>query len=153
MENKSSSNSHCNFICLILIITLTNFSCAQNHQQHKNKIVDTTEFNDSAHHWYDINDEAKIIEPLSDQKRYRASEVMKIADNILLFQKSNGGWPKNYDMQAMLTEEQKEVVLKTKNELNTTFDNGATYSQLNYLVKVYSLTEIEKYKEAFLTWY
>lgn len=151
MENKSSSNSHCNFICLILIITLTNFSCAQNHQQHKNKIVDTTEFNDSAHHWYDINDEVKIIEPLPEQKRYSTSEVTGIADNILLFQKSNGGWPKNYDMRAILSEEQKKAVLKTKNDLNTTFDNGATHSQMNYLAKAYSLTKIEKYKEAFLS--
>ena len=134
-----------------MFLTFINCSAQTNIGENQIKIVDTTEFNDSAHHWYDINDEVKIIEPLPEQKRYGTSEVTEIADNILLFQKSNGGWPKNYDMQAILTEEQKKAVLKTKNDLNTTFDNGATHSQMNYLAKAYSLTKIEKYKEAFLS--
>jgi PelA/Pel-15E family pectate lyase len=41
-------------------------------------------------------------------------------------------------------------VLKSKNELNTTFDNGATHSQLNYLAQSYTKTKIEKYKDAFI---
>jgi PelA/Pel-15E family pectate lyase len=130
---------------------LINCAAQTSIEENQTKVVDMTEFNDSAHHWYDINDEVKIIEPLPEQKRYGTSEVTEIADNILLFQKSNGGWPKNYDMQAILTEEQKKAVLKTKNDLNTTFDNGATYSQMNYLAKAYSLTKIEKYKDAFLS--
>jgi PelA/Pel-15E family pectate lyase len=137
-------------VYLILILMPANFSCAQNHQQHQNKIIDTSEFYDSAHHWYDINDEEQIITPASDQKKYAPTEIIKIADNILLYQKSNGGWPKNYDMQAVLSEKQKNDLLKSRNELNTTFDNGATFSQMNYLAKVYSQTKIEKYKQAFV---
>lgn len=137
---------------IYLMFALMFANCTAQNEIEKNKvlIIDTTEFYDSAHHWYDINDEEKIITPNSDQKKYSSSKIINIAENILLFQKSNGGWPKNYDMQAILTEEQKVAVLKTKNELNTTFDNGATHSQLNYLVKVYSLTKVEKYKDAFL---
>lgn len=114
------------------------------------KIIDTSEFYDSAHHWYDIHDEVKIIEPSSDPKRFNSNNIIEIADNILLFQKANGGWAKNYDMQAILTEEQKETLARAKHQLNTTFDNGATYSQLNYLAKVHSITKAEKYKQAFL---
>lgn len=150
---KNISSECCFNLILYLILSLTFINCAgqTSMEENQTKVVDTTEFNDSAHHWYDINDEVKIIEPLPEQKRYGTSEVTEIADNILLFQKSNGGWPKNYDMQAILTEEQKKAVLKTKNDLNTTFDNGATYSQMNYLAKAYSLTKIEKYKDAFLS--
>jgi PelA/Pel-15E family pectate lyase len=150
MKNISFESCFNSILYLILSLTFINCAAQTNIGENQIKIVDTTEFNDSAHHWYDINDEAKIIEPLPEQKRYSTSEVKEIADNILLFQKSNGGWPKNYDMRAILTEEQKKAVLKTKNDLNTTFDNGATHSQLNYLAKAYSLTKIEKYKDAFM---
>jgi len=149
---KSIFNKHHSMTIVYFFLALILANCADQNKIRADKLSmnDTTEFYDSAHHWYDINDEEKIITPNSDQKKYASSEIINIAENILLFQKSNGGWPKNYDMQAMLTEEQKQAVLKTKNKLNTTFDNGATHSQLNYLVKVYSLTKVKKYKDAFL---
>ena len=126
--------------------------CTTQNEVEKNKVPmsDTTDFYDSAHHWYDINDEEKIIKPDSDQKRYASSDIINVADNILSFQKSNGGWSKNYDMQAILNEEQEAAVLKTKNLLNTTFDNGATHSQLTYLAKAYLITQLDKYKNAFV---
>lgn len=134
------------FSCILQVSSCT----AQKHfENSKLSRFDSTEFYDSAHHWYDINDEEKIITPDSIQKRYSSSELVSIADNIILFQKANGGWPKNYDMQAILSEEQKGAVLKSKNESNTTFDNGATHSQLKFLAIVYSATGIEKFKEAF----
>jgi len=135
-----------------LALSLLSINCTSGNvvDEKYSAIPDTAGFLDSAHHWYDINDEEKIIEPDSDQRKYSSSEITKIADNILLFQKSNGGWPKNYDMQAVLSEEQKDAVLETKNILNTTFDNGATHSQLIYLANTYTITGEEKYKEAFL---
>lgn len=121
--------------------------CAGTMQESTN---DLSEFDDSAHHWYDVTDEDKIIEPLPDQQRYSPDRVTEIADNILLFQKANGGWPKNYDMRAILTDEQKKAVLATRNATNTTFDNGATYSQVTYLAHAYTRTGIERYREACL---
>jgi PelA/Pel-15E family pectate lyase len=131
---------------VLLFLSFTLFSCAQNSEGNKGDIS-LADFYDSAHHWYDIHDEDRVIEPLPHQKRYDEDEITSIADNILLFQKNNGGWAKNYDMQAILTEEQKQAVLKSKDETNTTFDNGATHSQVIYLAKVYSATREEKYKE------
>jgi PelA/Pel-15E family pectate lyase len=129
---------------LILTLAVVFFSCAQESLDN----VALSQFYDSAHHWYDIHDEDRMIDPLPDQHRYAPSEITKIADNILLFQKDNGGWPKNYDMRAVLTEEQTADVLKGKDKTNTTFDNGATYSQINYLAYAYTKTKIEKYKNA-----
>lgn len=107
-------------------------------------------FYDSEHHWYDINDSEKIINPVIDQPRYRRNQIESIADNILLFQKENGGWPKNYDMTIILTDQQKDILKSHKSNLNTTFDNGATYNQTEYLAKVFHVTGKEKYKNGFL---
>lgn len=114
------------------------------------KAIDLRGFRDSAHHWRDITDEKKIIDPLPEQPGYEKNEITKIADNILLYQKNNGGWPKNYDMTAILTDEQKEAVIKSKDETNTTFDNGATHSQVAYLAQAYSQTKEQKYLDAYL---
>ncbi|MEX1277412.1 MAG: pectate lyase [Bacteroidota bacterium] len=112
--------------------------------------IDLSGFYDSSHHWYDIQDEDRIIVPLKDQRRYKPVEIKMIADNILLFQKSNGGWPKNYDMLAVLTPEQREAVLRATEELNTGFDNGATYTQVEYLARAFTATSDKRYEEACL---
>ncbi len=112
--------------------------------------IDTNGFMDSSHHWYDIADEDHVISALPGQQRYKNTDIPKIADNILFYQKTNGGWPKNYDMLAILSEQQRQAVNASINELNTTFDNGATHSQVDYLAKAYSIVKDEKYKAACL---
>jgi PelA/Pel-15E family pectate lyase len=129
------------------MIHLNNF--AQEKKNETFNIIDTSEFENSSHHWYDIKDPDKVVTPLTNQKRYPPTEFEKIADNILLYQKVNGGWPKNYDMQAILTDLQETAVIKSKRILSTCFDNSATFSHLNYLAKAFSLSKKEKYKIAF----
>jgi len=107
-------------------------------------------FYDSAHHWYDIRDEAREIEPRPGQSRYGTHEVSRIADNILLYQKTNGGWPKNYDMRAILTDSQKSILAGKKNGRSTTFDNGATHSQVQYLAEAYGITHQSRHRQACL---
>jgi len=113
-------------------------------------VISLSVFADAAHHWYDINEKGTVILPRPGHPKYKASEIMAIADNMLLYQKDNGGWPKNYDMQAILTPEQADSLLKVKAVLNTTFDNGTSYSQTDYLCRVYHYTKNEKYKVAAL---
>ena len=113
-------------------------------------IKDVSGFQDSRHHWMDITDHEQVIVLLKDQPRFGPSDVRGIADNILLYQQPNGGWPKNYDMLAVLTDEQKEILAEHKDSLHTTFDNGATYTQIDYLAKAYTLLHEKKYEEAAL---
>jgi len=127
------------------VFALLFFSGCKNEGQ-----IDLSRFYDSSHHWYDIHDENRVIDPLPNTPKYKKSEIKHIADNILLFQKENGGWAKNYDMRAILNPEQILKVKKAKNILNTTFDNGATHSHLTYLAEVYTITKEEKYRNAFL---
>ena len=114
------------------------------------KPPDTSGFTSGSHHWYSIGDEEHVINPLPAQRRYKSSEVSKIADNILLYQKTNGGWPKNYDMLAILAAEQRDALLKSRSETNTTIDNGATHEQVQYLARAFTLTAIPRHREACL---
>lgn len=112
--------------------------------------INVSVFNDNTGHWYGIKDAGNMINPLPGKPRYKASEVRAIAENILLFQKNNGGWPKNYDMLAVLTPAQKDTVLNGKGHTNTTFDNGTTYTQVEYLAKAYQELGDERFKEGAL---
>src|SRR2546426_12781022 len=74
----------------------------QGKPQGKYAVIDTMPFQDATHHWYDIFDKDNVVNPRPGQPRYAATQITEIADNILLYQKNNGGWPKNYDIRAIL---------------------------------------------------
>ena len=57
---------------------------------------------------------------------YKTAEAQRIAANVLLYQHPNGGWEKNLDMIAPPKSPPKE----------TTIDNGATTTQITFLVRV-----------------
>jgi len=80
---------------------------------------------------------------------YAVDEATRIADHILLYQRDNGGWPKNIDMAVMLTQKEKETLAKEKPNTDTTIDNGATTTQLLYLAKVITAKNIDRHKAAF----
>jgi len=139
------------FRCIMIaVLVLASPSCARETADEEGE-AGLSDFWDSSHHWYDIRDEERIIDPLPQQKRYDPSEVRAIAENVLLFQKLNGGWPKNYDMRAVLTDEQKAAVLRARADTGaTTFDNGATYSHVAYLAKAFDQTGDERYRKGSL---
>lgn len=138
-------------ICGLFVITvhLTLFS-AQAQDTYQYTRIDPSPFADNTGHWYGIKDKGNMINARPGRPRYKPTELIPIADNILLFQKNNGGWPKNYDMFAILTDDQKDSVAAGKGILNTTYDNGSTYTQIAALSSVYTVTKVEKYKQAAL---
>ena len=136
-----------NIFIIFLIISFQFPSYSQDSTNGKDRI-DVSGFFDSAHHWYDITDNAQSFLPLPNQKRYNSDNVKGIADNIILYQQKNGGWPKNYDMLAILNDDQKAVLKEGRDSLHTSFDNGATYNQVEYLAKAFDRIKDEKYKEA-----
>lgn len=86
---------------------------------------------------------------------YRSSKAIRIADNVLLYQHESGGWPKNIDMAEVLSEEDEARIRKEQagggtTLSNITIDNGATYTQMHYLARVYETTGRERFKEGFL---
>ncbi|HEV2481813.1 MAG TPA: pectate lyase [Puia sp.] len=105
-------------------------------------------FADNAGHWYAIFNKGNMINPLPGRPRYQPTELAAIADNILLFQKTNGGWPKNYDVFAILTSAQKDTVAAAKHATNTTFDNGSTYNQVAALATAWYTLKDDRYRTA-----
>jgi len=133
-------------LCLVSV-SFTAFS-QKNAKPATYPAISMQAFGDGVRHWYGIFDASNIINAVPNQPKYTENDITKIADNIILFQRNNGGWPKNYDMQAVLTAEQVQKLTDTKNVLHTTFDNSTTYTHIEYLAKVYTLTRIAKYKTA-----
>src|SRR4026208_942169 len=98
-------------IPLLMVFVLLAICCrAQDNTTSAPPVIDLSIFSDAAHHWYDINEKGAVILPRPGHPQYKPSEITAIADNIVLFQKDNGGWPKNYDMQAILTPDQVDSV-------------------------------------------
>jgi PelA/Pel-15E family pectate lyase len=81
---------------------------------------------------------------------YASAEAARIADNVLLYQRDNGGWKKNVDMARPLSEADRAALIRDQGKDESTIDNGATHTQLVYLARVYSAGKQERFKTAFL---
>jgi PelA/Pel-15E family pectate lyase len=82
---------------------------------------------------------------------YATRQAIRVADNLLLYQRDSGGWQKNIDMASILSEQDKTKLRKAKARNDATLDNSATRRQMRYLAIVYQATGIERFKDAFLT--
>lgn len=86
-----------------------------------------------------------------DDAFFQTQEAKRIADNVLLYQHTTGGWPKNTYMPAELNEQEMKKVLAAKNDVNeSTIDNTATSTEIRYLSRMYLATKENKYKDAAL---
>lgn len=83
---------------------------------------------------------------------FASAPARAIADNLLLYQYRTGGWPKNRDMTVPPAVEEASRRVP-EDETHSTFDNGATHSQLQFLARVISAEAgeaEERYRAAFL---
>lgn len=81
--------------------------------------------------------------------RYRRSQVEPIAENLLIYQNADGGWPKNLDMCIKLSDSQAAKAAENRGMYASTFDNGATHSQLRYLAAAQAMTDRDDFRQAF----
>ena len=77
---------------------------------------------------------------------YGSAEAKRIADSLLAFQFKNGAWDKNMDMSVSPALKELD---KLKREGHTNIDNGATYTQMQYLARVYTVQPEPRFKQAF----
>jgi PelA/Pel-15E family pectate lyase len=89
---------------------------------------------------------------------YQTDEAARIADQLLIYQKENGGFEKNIDMALMLTRQEKETLAAKRSDTGeTTIDNRTAYPQVAYLARIITASMLKptppanfpKYKEAF----
>ena len=70
---------------------------------------------------------------------FKTEEAQRIGDNVLLYQQTTGGWPKNIYMPAELTEQEYNAALKAKEDTNqSTIDNNATTTENRIFVTALS---------------
>lgn len=82
---------------------------------------------------------------------FGTQEAKDIAENVLLYQRNIGGWPKNIQLQKPLSKEEKQALIVLKSDdHNLTTDNGATVNEMIFLSKMYRQVPDERYKKAFL---
>lgn len=81
---------------------------------------------------------------------YGSAEALRIADNLVLYQRSSGGWPKNIDMAKPLSDSGRATLLRDQKNTDSTIDNGATYTQLSFLARVITAKHQEVHRESFL---
>ena len=69
---------------------------------------------------------------------FSTPEAARVGENLLLWQRANGGWPKDLDMVLPLSPAQRTTLLRRKERTDTTIDNGATTTQVRYLARLYA---------------
>lgn len=85
-----------------------------------------------------------------NSKWYSSKVAYKVAENVLSFQNSDGGWPKNIDMARYSKLEYTSQLDGGQDTLlASTIDNSATYTQMRFLFKVYKHKKENKIKVAF----
>ena len=79
--------------------------------------------------------------------RYDERQIVEIADNMLQYQNPDGGWPKDLDWLATID---KDVVRRLRGHTldRSTLDNHNTYTQVDYLARVYEQTRLDRFRVA-----
>ena len=85
-----------------------------------------------------------------DSTFFKTAEARRVGDQLLLYQRDTGGWPKNINMVTPLTAEQKDSVVQQKTRQDdSTIDNKATSKQMTFLARLYQQTKDVRYRDAF----
>ncbi|ATC65665.1 pectate lyase [Nibricoccus aquaticus] len=98
-------------------------------------------FSDCIHHWRNANHK-------TDYPRLSENDVRGIADNILFYQRANGGWRENEDPLRILSDAEKTQIVADRAKTDTSFDNRNTWPQIEYLAGAYGLTGDTRYRDA-----
>jgi PelA/Pel-15E family pectate lyase len=120
-----------------MFVGLVTFCCKPDK---KYSAIDLSKFNDGIHHWNLFHNQDLF-------KRYSEHQITKIADNLVQYQNEDGGWPKNIDWLAIINIDSLKSSLPDKQK-QSTIDNCNTYSQIEYLSKVYKVTKNQQYKKS-----
>lgn len=85
-----------------------------------------------------------------DSTYFQTKEARRVGDQLLLYQRDTGGWPKNVNMVKPLTAEQQDSVKHQKTHLDdSTIDSKATTMQMVFLARLFQQTKDVHYRDAF----
>lgn len=125
---------------------------------HSNNLPAGTGINDISSAWaYDYKWKPvpdKRVTELQEEAVAVTANTDSIAENMLLYQRANGGWPKHFqgdkvDYKHTLTpEELKKLQSDYQSGIDATIDNEATSKEIKYLVKAFKRTQNKAYLQA-----
>lgn len=80
---------------------------------------------------------------------YTTDEARRIGEQVLLYQRVTGGWPKNINMARPLTDADRQQLAKDRERRDdSTTDNGATTMQMTFLARLFQATHDARYRDA-----
>lgn len=97
-------------------------------------------FEDAIHHWQNTHGE--------DYPRYAPDQVAQIADNLLRYQRQDGGWIQNQDPARILDAEGLAQYAEEAKKTGGSFDNRNVHTHVDYLAGAYALTGDARYRDA-----
>lgn len=135
------------FFALALMLATCSLQAAQcvseDASAQKDTAISLAGFADAIHHWYNRTDQL-------DAPLYDTFNTVAIADNIVLYQRDNGGWPENKHPQRVLSPDETVIIAANKSQADASFDNRNIYPQITYLMCAYEQTGNEHYRAAAL---
>lgn len=130
-------------IVSILSIWLTESSASV--EQAKNKNWEAITEGDFAKSLLDAQKKHPSESPPYPQ--FNLNQIVHIAENLLVTQNADGGWPRNQDWLRVGGPRAKlpDSTEGTTQQSSSTLDNWATWSQIGYLARVYQKTGLIRY--------
>ena len=116
MDSKGSGKLRVTIKRLALAVTI-GFACSacQTSESHY-QAIEVPGFSDVIKHWNDQNHR-------DPQPRYALHQVRLIADNLLRYQRANGGWPENINPLRIMSEQEIARQAALYSATDTSFDN------------------------------
>ncbi len=124
------------------------------YEWHKNNLPSSIGINDINAAWvFDYKwkpSDVKYV-PADDVVVEVKNNYDTIAENMLLYQRKNGGWPKHFDKEKIdyrrtLTQsELNELKSGYESGIDATIDNNATTKEIRYLVKAYKKSNDKRF--------
>ena len=106
------------------------------------------------HKWDPTGEEIKMDPRIADEAVGERIIRDSVAENMLLYQRSNGGWPKQFKTVAvnykrtLTTDEMRELKAGYSEGIDASIDNGATTKEIRYLAKAFKNTGDKRFLEA-----
>lgn len=97
-------------------------------------------FDDAVHHWQNVHGR--------DYPRYAPGQIREIADNLLRYQRADGGWPVNHDPLRILDAAERAQLAQEQAQRGGSFDNRNVYTQVEYLAAAFARTGDTRYRDA-----
>lgn len=81
---------------------------------------------------------------------FASAEAARVGENLLLWQRDNGGWPKDVDMARPLGAAERHDLVRRKSTTDTTIDNGATHTQVRFLSRLFAAARDGRFRKGAL---